>query len=600
MDEAIHGTAQAKPLPWLMACLREAPHARSWILATIGVGTAAGGLIVLQAYLVARIVGDTVMGGSGLRNLAPWFAVLAAVIAARAILAWARGTCGFHAGAAVRRKVRERLMDHIARLGPAYTEGRGTGALAATVIEQVEALDAFYSHFLPQMALAVLVPALIVCAVFPVSWAAGGLLLVTAPLIPLFMVLVGMGAENISQRNFQAMARLGAHFLDTLQGLTTLKLFNRSRGEGLAVAAAAREYRKRTMQVLRLAFLSSAVLEFFAALSIALVAIFLGLRYLGYLQFGTWDSPLTLSHGLFILVLAPDFYQPLRELGTQYHARAEAVGAATEILAVFSVPLTANTEISKGSFQIPATPRLCGRDLYLCYPGRKQAALAGVGFSLGPGEHVAVVGASGSGKSSLLKLLLRFADPDSGELWLNDTLYNGVLPDDWRKAMAWVGQDPVLFYGTIRENILAGAPRAAESQLLEAARAAAVTDFALRLPLGLDTPVGERGLSLSRGQSQRVALARALLKNAPILLLDEPTAGLDRYSEFRILEALQHSSRGKTMVMTTHRLAGLESMDRILVMENGRISAQGSYTELAAGDPGFADLMRRADSGENG
>lgn len=586
-------------LPWLMGRLREVPAARRLVLAAVGIGTAAGLLIVVQAHLIARIVDGAVMDGADLRRLTPLFAALAAVAAGRAVLAWAREPCGFQAGAAVRRQVRGELLEHMTRLGPAYTEGRETGVLAAAVLEQVDALQGFYAHFLPQTALAVLVPAVIVCAVFPVSWAAGGLLLVTAPLIPLFMVLVGMGAESISQRNFEAMARLGAHFLDTLQGMTSLKLFGRSRGEERAVAQAARRYRRRTMQVLRVAFLSSAVLEFFAALSIALVAIYLGLRYLGYIGFGTWGAPLTLYDGLLILVLAPDFYQPLRELGAQYHARAEAMGAAAEIRSVLSAPARGVGPARGGPRPRPGTgaPRVRCREVSVRYPGREGAALTGVSFELAAGEHAALVGASGSGKTSVLKLLLRFVEPEGGEMALDGVDHFLVAPDDWRKAVSWVGQEPALFYGTIRGNILSGDSNADETRLLRAARTAGVAEFAGRLPLGMDTPVGERGVSLSRGQAQRVALARALVKDAPVLLLDEPTAGLDRDSEARVLQALRNGARDRTVLMTTHRLAGLESMDRIIVLDNGRIAAQGTYAQLIGNGGPFSALLRRTEGG---
>jgi ATP-binding cassette subfamily C protein CydD len=553
--------------------------------------------LIGQAALLVAIVDGAFMKSLGSRELLPLFPALAAVVAFRAVLAWCREACGFRAGSAVRSRVRDALVAHIARLGPAFVSRRQAGALAATAMEQVEALHAFYAHYLPQTALAVAVPAAILCAVFPVSWAAGGLLLVSAPLIPLFMILVGMGAESISQRNFQALSHLSAHFLDALRGLPTLKLFDRSKAEALTVAEASRRYRVRTMQVLRVAFLSSAVLEFFSALSIALVAVYLGLSYLGYLDFGSWGRPLDFAGGLFVLVLAPDFYLSLRELGTHYHARADAMGAAGEILAVLDLPAP-----PAGAEPVPweegRCPELRAEGLTLSYDEGKRPALRGVSFSLAPGEHVALVGASGSGKTSVLDLFLGFCRPDGGALFADGRRADAFRPDEWRSLLAWIGQRPVLFFGSIRDNIRLGRPGAGEAEVEAAALAARVSEFADELDAGLDTPVGEEGRELSRGQAQRVALARAFLKDAPVLLLDEPTAGLDRENERLVMEALSRLGTGRTVLVATHRLQGLQAVDRILVMDRGRIVESGTFAELASGSGRFAAMLGRFAEGQ--
>ncbi len=311
------------------------------------------------------------------------------------------------------------LLAHIVSLGPSYTGNQSTGALTSTVMEQVEGLHDFYAFYLPQLALAVMIPAAVLAFVFPHSWAAAGLLLATAPLIPLFMILIGMGAESISQRHFQALARMSAYFLDVLQGLTTLKLFDRSKGTAETIAAVSNTYRKRTMGVLRVAFLSSAVLEFFSSISIALVAVYLGMSYLGYLSFGVYGKPLNLASGFFILLLAPDFYFQLRELGTHYHARAEAAGAAEEILKIVSIP---QAEARTDSTVFARTDDICihCRNVYLKYEDGRLPALSGVNFDLKSGEQVALVGASGAGKTTILNLLLGFLQPDKGEIQVND------------------------------------------------------------------------------------------------------------------------------------------------------------------------------------
>ena len=320
---------------WLF---KRALAARIWILLSVLLGLGSGLLLIVQARFLARIVHGAFIENQGTNALWPLFALLAGIIGLRSVLGWARETAGFYAGAGIRQELRNELLDHIVSLGPGYTSRQSSGALTSTVLEHVEGLHDFYAFYLPQLALAALIPAAIVAFIFPYSWAAAGLLLATAPLIPLFMVLVGMGAESISQRHFQALARMSAYFLDVLRGIATLKLFNRSKGAEESIARVSNDYRLRTMQVLRVAFLSSAVLEFFSSISIALVAVYLAMSYLGYFSFGLYGQSLNLAAGLFILLLAPDFYLPLRELGTHYHARAEAVGAAEEILKILAVP----------------------------------------------------------------------------------------------------------------------------------------------------------------------------------------------------------------------------------------------------------------------
>jgi ATP-binding cassette subfamily C protein CydD len=298
--------------------------ARGAICRTVLLGWASGCVFIVQAFLLSRIIHGVVIEACPREELTVWFAGLAAAILLRAVVGWLRETSGFAAGARVRAGVRMELLGRVVARGPAFTRQERTGALASVLVEQVEGLHGFYALFLPQLALVVLLPLTIAAAAFPVSWVAGLLLLATAPMIPLFTILVGMGAESVSQRHFQSLARMSAHFLDVLQGLATLKLFGRSRQEADAIARVSADYRRRTMSVLYIAFLSSAVVEFFASLSIALVAVYLGMSYLGYVNFGLYGRPITLADGLFVLLLAPEFYLPLRELGAHYHARARA------------------------------------------------------------------------------------------------------------------------------------------------------------------------------------------------------------------------------------------------------------------------------------
>jgi ATP-binding cassette, subfamily C, bacterial CydD len=576
-----------KPMGWLFQGVR---HARGWILLAVGAGFAGGLLLIAQAALLARIIHGAAVDGMTRTALGSYFLILIGVVALRAGLAWAREVAGFRGGARVRRQVRSALMQHIGNLGPAHSGRPSAGALSAAVVEQVEALQAFYAQYLPQLALAVSIPAAIAAVVFPVSWAVGGLLLITAPMIPLFMILVGMGAETISQRHFQALARMSAHFLDTLQGLPTLKLLDRSRGEEKNIAAVSDEYRSRTMNVLRVAFLSTAVLEFFSSLAIAIVAVYLGTTYLGYTHFGMYGQTLTLAQGLFILLLAPDFYLPLRELGTHYHARAEALGAAKEMMNILSLPPMVAQAGSKRPAPSDGLAVTC-RDIHFSYSSSEGPVLEGIDWHLAPGEHVALVGESGAGKTTLLNLLLGFIQPDRGEIWVNGHRLADLAPESWRRQMAWVGQQPVLFHGTIGGNIAMGLPGATRSAVRQAARSARVIDFARQLPEGLDTPVGEKGWGLSRGQAQRVALARAFLKDAPMLLMDEPAAGLDMENERMVMQAIDELAAGRTVLTVTHRLVHIQKAERIVVLAGGRIAQEGRYTELMDQGGAFCDLV---------
>ena len=561
-----------KPLTWLIGNVR---HAQGWILLSVSAGFAGGLLLILQAALLSKIIHGAFIDDLSRTVLNPLFLILCGLVALRAGLAWAREVSGFHAGAGIRQEVRIALIKHIGSLGPVQSDRPHSGALSTTVVEQVEALQAFYARYLPQLALAVSIPAAIAAFVFPISWAAGGLLLLTGPQIPLFMILIGMGAENISQKHFQALSRMSAHFLDILQGLPTLKLLGRSQTEEKSVAEISDQYRLRTMKVLRVAFMSTAVLELFSSLSIALVAVYLGTTYLGYTHFGLYGQILSLKQGLFILLLAPDFFLPLRELGLHYHARAEAMGATQEILDILSrQPGTTFTGTRLLDISTPLTVNC--RKIHFAYNTRKGQALTDVSMELVPGEHVALVGESGAGKTTFMNLLLGFIQPDQGEIRVNGMPLSALALETWRQALTWVGQHPMLFHDTIASNIGMAVPGATRTDIEEAARLARVLDFTRHLPAGLDTKVGEQGWGLSRGQAQRVALARMFLKDAPILLLDEPTAGLDVDTARSVMQAIASFSKDRTVLLLTHKPEQLQTSYRIVVMSGGKLVEQGS------------------------
>ncbi|MFO7577709.1 MAG: thiol reductant ABC exporter subunit CydD [Pelovirga sp.] len=576
-------------LTWLTA-LR--PHCRRQIRLTLLIGTTAALCIIVQAGLLAHIIHAAFIDDIRRAELHFPFLLLAAVIVLRALLAWGREVCGQQASTLVRRRVREQLLERLGSLGPVRVKDRQTAALVSTLLERVEALHGYFAHYLTQKHLALIVPAMIGLSAFFFSWTVGLIFLLTAPLIPLFMIMIGRGAEKLSQNNFQLLARMSAHFLDTLQGLATLKLFHRSAQEAQQIGASSEGYRKGTMAVLRVAFLSSAVLEFLTSVAIAMTAVYLGLTYLNFLDFGLYERELSLRTGLFLLLLAPEFYLPLRELGTHYHARAEALGAAAEISSLLA-DRPGETQGKRATDQVSAVDGISleVRHVHHRFDRGHRIALDNLSLQIRAGEWIAIVGASGAGKTTLLNLLLGFLPLQQGEILINGRSFADLDREHWYRHLAWVPQHPTLFHGSLKNNIAMGNTLAAE-QIAAAAKAARIDDLADGQGALLAREVGEEGNQLSGGQARRVALARAFAKDAPLILLDEPTAGLDQENERLILDSLQQLRRGKTLIMLTHRLDSARAADRIIVMAAGRVIEQGCHSELLAAGGVYADLLR--------
>lgn len=541
---------------------------KRWIRLSIAAGLFAGLMLILQAFLLAKVVDATLFHEAHLSDMWGWLAIILVALALRACAGIVREWSGQRASVGVRSRLRAELIQRLAALGPAYTRQQRSGELSSVLLEQVEALDGFIARYLPQMALAVMLPLVILAFVLPVNWAATLIFLVTAPLIPIFMALVGGRAAEANRQNFKALAQLSAYFLDVVQGLATLKLFSQSQTQKKIIAQNAEEFRLRTMQVLRLAFLSSAVLEFFASVSIAVLAVYLGFSFLGLLNFGSWGEQITLYHALFILILAPEFYLPLRELGTHYHAKQEATAAAERIVDL----LNEADRLQQGG-DLPlakSLPDLSFNKVSFSYTGQQTATLTDVSLHVTAGECVALVGPSGAGKSTLLNLLAGFEKPSSGQVCVGGLPLETVSRSDWMDHVAFVSQHTTLFPGTIRDNLLMANPQASDLELQHACDLAAATEFIQRLDKGLDTEIGEAGNNFSGGQIQRLALARAFLKNAPVLLLDEPTASLDIASEQQILESLKLLCKGRTTLLLTHRPASMKIAQRIYLINQGK------------------------------
>jgi len=554
--------------------------------AAVGLGAANGVLLIVQAWLLARIVSAVVFDHMDLSAEMSLLWALLAVFVGRAALTWMAEWAGFRAAAGVKLALRERLMAHLGHLGPVPLAGEKSGELVTTVTDGVEALEAYYARYLPQMSLAVLVPVAILVTVYPLDWVSGTILLVTGPLIPFFMILIGKGAEALNQRQWRRLSRLSAHFLDTVQGLTVLKLFNASRREAEVVARLSEEYRTSTMAVLRIAFLSSLALEFLATVSIAMVAVFIAFR----LMWGELDF----QSGFLILLLAPEFYLPLRTLGTHYHARMDAIGAAERMVELLEMPVSHGSG-SQAAPELEGGIHLQAVDLGFAYESGRPV-LDGVSFVVQPQERVALVGPSGAGKSTVITLLLGFVTPAAGTLRVNGHALADLDPAHWLRHVAWVPQSPRLFHGTVRENIALGYIASDRGEIDDetvhrAAHLALADEFISTLPQGYDTVVGEGGHGLSGGQAQRLALARAFYKDAPLVLLDEPGASLDLESERKLTAAVEQLAEGRTLMTIAHRLDTVRQADRILVLDEGHLVQSGRHDELVACDGLYRRLV---------
>ncbi|QGU33064.1 thiol reductant ABC exporter subunit CydD [Thermochromatium tepidum] len=574
---------------WLKA---QRPLADRSLVSAIWLNTANGLLAINQAWALAVILDAVIFKDADLTEVRSWLWGLLALFATRALIVWHAERAAFQAAASVRVKLRDQVYRHLQRLGPAYLSGQQSGALIETLTKGIDDLEGYYARFVPAMALVMILPPAILVAVMPMDWLSGLIMLITAPLIPLFMILIGSGAEARNRQQWQRLARLGAHFLDVIQGLTTLKLFGASRREIEILARISDEYRHSTMQVLRIAFLSSAVLEFFASVGIALVAVLIGFRlYDLALPVPDWIPipNLTYLQGLFVLMLAPEFYAHLRHLGTQYHARLGAVAAAEQLVQILD---TQPSQINPGKEPLAATPPFGVRfdEVSFSYePGRE--VLKGLSLEIPPGQCIALIGPSGAGKTTVINLLLGFLVPTRGRILIGWQSLAELDLDDWRRHLAWVPQQPRLFQGTIADNIRLGRPEADLATVRAAARRARADAFIETLPLGYDSPVGERGTGLSGGQIQRIALARAFVRDAPLVILDEPTANLDPESERLVQEGIAELARDRTLLVIAHRLSTVRRADRILVLDQGRLIEQGTHDELIAAGGFYARML---------
>ncbi|TMQ91530.1 thiol reductant ABC exporter subunit CydD, partial [Actinomadura soli] len=536
--------------------LKHARTTRVFLVASVALGAATAGLIIAQATLLAGMLTRAFLGGATLGDLRVPLLLLLAVVLGRALVAWLQEVAAHRSSAAVKSQLRARLLAHALRLGPRWLSGERSGELATLATRGIDALDDYFSRYLPQLVLAVIVPVAVGARILLGDWLSAVTIAVTLPLIPVFAILVGLTTQRKMDRQWRTLSVLSAHFLDVVAGLPTLKIFGRARAQADKIREVTGRHRRATMSTLRIAFLSALVLELLSTLSVALVAVSIGLRLV--------EGGLGLETALLVLILAPEAYLPLRQVGAQYHASVEGLTAAGRIFEVIETPLPASA--SGGRTDVPdlarATIRLDG--VTVAYDGRDAPALDGLSLTVHPGETVALTGPSGAGKSTALSVLLGFVRPDSGRVLVDWADLADLDPDAWRARIAWVPQRPHLFTGTIAANIRLGRPDASDADVRAAALAANALDFIDALPDGFDTRLGERGLGLSAGQRQRIALARAFLRDAPLLLLDEPTSNLDTESEAAVLEAVRRLAASRTVILVAHRPALAALADRTI------------------------------------
>lgn len=564
--------------------MQYAAATRKFLVLSVLFGAIQAGLIVVQAYLLATTISEVFLDRAALAEVSTRIGWLVAVLAARALVSYGAEVMAFRAAADAKSQLRIAVLRRMFALGPLGLPQRSTAEVSQLVTRGVDALDAYFGRYLPQLVLAVVVPLTVGIAILTQDLLAAVIIAVTIPLIPLFMVLIGLYTKAQVDRQWRTLGMLSGYFLDLVAGLPTLKVFGRAKAQAAQLREVGERYRKSTMGVLRVSFLSALVLELLATLSVAVVAVSIGLRLV--------EGNMALVTALFVLILAPEAYLPVRQVGVHFHAAAEGVGAAEDMFAILETPLP---ERAVGPAPDPTGAALVMAAVRAGYPGRDRPVLDSFSARFEPGRITAVVGPSGGGKTTVLRVLLGFLPVQSGIVSVQPPGAEpvdlaGVDPDAWRARVSWVPQDPVLLPGSIADNVALGCPGADRAAVVRALAGAGLP--VADLPQGLDTPIREGGAGLSAGQARRVAVARALLRDTPVLLLDEPTASLDPITETSLVGALRNlAERGRTVVVVAHRRALVEAADDVVVVE-GQVAGLADQPD---GRAASTNLISRAE-----
>lgn len=562
---------------------------RLFLVLTIGLGLLAGVFTVVQAGLLSQVIGKVFLEGETLAEVTGLLEFLLIAITIRAVTVWGSEVSASTLAIRIKTSLRSHLFEHILELGPTYARAERTGELTSVLVEGIEALETYFSQYLPGLVLAALIPLAYLAFIFPRDILTATILLLTAPLIPLFMVLIGNKAQELTQRQWRTLSHMNAYFLDIIQGLTTLKTLGRSKEQTNVIASVSDKFRLRTMSVLRVTFLSALTLEMVATLSTAIIAVEIGLRVLyGRLYF---------EQAFFLLILAPEFYLPLRSLGARFHAGMSGIAAAKRMYEILETPITSNAQQSSLNQEITGTNQetqfsnIQFKDVHFTYSSNRPA-LNGVSLQILAGQKVALVGPSGAGKSTIAGMLLRFIGPSSGSITIDGQPLLEIQRDDWLNQVSWVPQHPYLFNDTIATNIRLARPKASLDEVKWAAQQAHAHEFINKLPHRYNTVIGERATRLSGGQAQRIALARAFLKDSPFIILDEATANLDPLHEIRLVESLERLLENKTALIIAHRLNTVAQADQIYLLDKGEMLGAGVHRELIQTEGLYQQLVR--------
>ncbi|GIC78945.1 thiol reductant ABC exporter subunit CydD [Moritella sp. F3] len=565
---------QKERLTWLKS---QRSNAQGKLSKAIALGSLNGILMIVQMAFLAGIINEIIFSNKALAEITPLLLGLIAIVLFRTLFGYISERYSRHAAMLIKVSIRQQLLLHLFAMGPAKTQTIGSAKIAQLLHQGVDSLEDYFSGYLPTVAYCSVIPSAVLFAVFPMDWRSGLVLMLTAPMVPMFMIIIGHKAHDLNQKHWTKLLRMSSHFLDIIQGLTQLKIFNASRQEMAAVKTISEDYGNQTMGILKIAFLSSFMLEFLASIAIALVAVILGFR----LYYGGVDYLLA----LWVLLLAPEFYLPFRQLGTQYHAKMAGVTAAQDMLEILNTPIKASqTETPfKAPFDIELT------DVNFTYSGRKNT-LKDINLTLSNQGLYAIIGESGAGKSTLIDTILGFNTPDSGTMKINGIKHTPAQRDAWLNNCGWIAQQGHVFYGSLGFNIALTEEYDAE-KMQQVLISVGLADFVSQLKDGLNTHVGEGGVGISGGQSQRLALARAFYHQPDVLILDEPSSHLDKDTEQIVSNSIAEYAKQHLVIVIAHRLHTVVDAKQIIVLEQGQIIEQGSHTELLALNGSYASTV---------
>ena len=565
---------QKELLTWLKS---QRTQAQGRLSKAIALGAFNGILMIVQMAILAGIINEIIFSNKALAEITPLLFGLVAIIITRTVFSYISERYSRHAAMLIKVSIRHQLLQHLFAMGPAKTQTIGSAKIAQLLHQGVDSLEDYFSGYLPVVAYCSVIPSAVLFAVFPMDWRSGLVLMLTAPMVPMFMIIIGHKAHDLNQKHWTKLLRMSSHFLDIIQGLTQLKIFNASRQEMAAVKTISEDYGNQTMGILKIAFLSSFMLEFLASIAVALVAVILGFR----LYYGDVDYLLA----LWVLLLAPEFYLPFRQLGTQYHAKMAGVTAAQDMLQILSIPIKENQAETqfKAPFDISLT------DVNFTYSGRKNT-LKNINLTLSNHGLYAVIGESGAGKSTLIDTILGFNTPDSGSMTINGTKHTSAERDAWLNHCGWIAQQGHIFYGSLGFNI-ALTEDYDDAKIQQVLTSVGLADFVAQLKDGLNTHVGEGGVGISGGQSQRLALARAFYHQPDVLILDEPSSHLDKDTEQIVSDSIAEYAKQHLVIVIAHRLHTVVDAKQIIVLEQGQIIEQGTHTELIALNGSYANTV---------